>query len=114
MISPNALTPYLVLLCQLAEQFTVRSGLPDLLREVRGFVIDPAGSGVPGTDRVGCDRAMRATVTLRVVRVVHNWLRDGVRDVLPLQLRCLSVISRTWLYCRSSASAGRAPGLRRA
>jgi hypothetical protein len=53
MISPNALTPYLVLLCQLAEQFTVRSGLPDPLREVRGFVIDPAGLGTRA--RMGWD-----------------------------------------------------------
>jgi hypothetical protein len=40
MISQNALTACLILLCQLAERFAVRSGLPDPLLQVRGLVID--------------------------------------------------------------------------
>jgi hypothetical protein len=50
MISQNALTAYLVLLRQLAEQLTVRSGLPDPLLQVRGLVIDLGGEdrGAPG------------------------------------------------------------------
>jgi hypothetical protein len=50
MISQNALMAYLILLCQLAGQFTVRSGLPDPLLQIRGLVIDLGGEdrGVPG------------------------------------------------------------------
>jgi hypothetical protein len=40
MISQNALTASLVPIRQVAEQLTVRSGLPDSLRQVRGLVID--------------------------------------------------------------------------
>jgi hypothetical protein len=75
MISQNALTAYLILLCQLAEQLTVRSGPPDPLLQVRGLVIDFGGEdrGVPGR-LIGWDAIdlTTSTVTLRVVRVVHN------------------------------------------
>jgi hypothetical protein len=45
MISLNALTACLILLCQLVEQFAVRAGLPDPLLQVRGLVIDRGGEG---------------------------------------------------------------------